>query len=233
MSRPSGTPRGRATRDQLQAAALDTLRVEGIAGLSARVIAERAGVNQALIFYHFGSLAGLVDAACRGSATRSVAQHRARLAAADTFAHLLAAGRDLHDYERATGNVAVMAQLLAGAQQDAELAATARFCLNCWQAEVETAVRRLLTGSPLELVIEPAALARTISAGFLGLELYEGVDPNGARLVLESLQRLGALVEAVDDLGPVARRAVRARLRKAGLASAATRSRSRRRKDPR
>lgn len=228
MSQPTSTPRGRATREQLQAAALETLRVEGIAGLSARVIADRAGLNQALIFYHFGSVAGLVDAACRDSATRSVAEHRERLASADTFARLLAAGRELHDYERETGNVAVMAQLMAGAQQDAELAATARFCLGCWQAEVETAVRRLLTGSPLELVIDPAALSRTISAGFLGLELYEGVDPDGARLALESLQRLGALVEAVDDLGPVARRAVRARLRKAGLTTAGHRASPRR-----
>ena len=38
----------------------------------------------------------------------------------------------------------------------------------------------LLAGSPLAEVADPAGLARAISAGFIGLELYEGVDPAGA-----------------------------------------------------
>jgi AcrR family transcriptional regulator len=225
----TGTERSRATRESLQAAALDTLRTEGVAGLSARVVADRAGQNQALIFYHFGSVGGLVDAACRASVEQSTGRYRAELAAAASFGQLLDVGRRLHDQERELGNVRVMAQLLAGAQQDSALAETARFCLQRWHAEIEPTVRRLLTGSPLELIVEPSALARTISAGFVGLELYEGVDPDGARGAVDALQRLGVLVEAVDDLGPIARRALRTTLRRAGLASADTPTRRSRR----
>jgi AcrR family transcriptional regulator len=209
-----GTSNSEPTRQRLRTAATQVLGTEGIAGLSARVIADRAGVNQALIFYHFGSVGQLVDVACRNAADASVEDYRSLLANVNSFVELLALGRQLHDQERAIGNVAIMAQLMAGGQQDEQLAATARYCLTRWHVEIETTVRRLLAGSPLALVAEPAAVARAVSAGFLGLELYEGIDPEGAHQALDSIERLGALVEVIDELGPVARRALRAKLRR-------------------
>jgi len=214
--------RSRATRERLEGAAVETLRREGVTGLSARVVADRAGQNQALIFYHFGTLAGLVDVAARRSVEESTARHRERIAGARSFAELLAVGRALHEQERERGNVRVMAQLLAGAQRDPALAATARCCLDRWHAELEPAVRRLLVGSPLALVVEPAALARTISAGFLGVELYEAANADGAQAALHALERLGLLIEVVDELGPVGRRAVRSVLRRADKRRQAT-----------
>jgi AcrR family transcriptional regulator len=209
------TERSRATRTALESAALAALRTDGLAGLSARTVAERAGQNQALIFYHFGTLGGLVDAAARRSVEESTQRYRKRLGRVASFAELLAVGRRLHERERELGNVRVMAQLLAGAQRDPALAETARYCLGRWQAEIEPVVGRLLAGSPLALIVEPAPLARTISAGFVGLELYEAADPDGAGSALDAVERLGILVEAMEDLGPVGRRAVRAVLRRA------------------
>ena len=55
--------RSAATKQALVAAAIETLRAEGFAGASARAIAGRAGCNQALIFYHFGSVVTLLLAA--------------------------------------------------------------------------------------------------------------------------------------------------------------------------
>ena len=51
------------TRDKLLDAAAEMLATEGLTGLSARTVAARAGVNQALVFYHFGSVAELVESA--------------------------------------------------------------------------------------------------------------------------------------------------------------------------
>ena len=48
------------TAQTIVKAALETLREEGFAGASSRAIARRGGFNQALIFYHFGSLANLL-----------------------------------------------------------------------------------------------------------------------------------------------------------------------------
>ena len=51
------------TRRKLLDAAMATLRDKGIAGTSARVIAAAAGVDQALVFCHFGSVAELIGQA--------------------------------------------------------------------------------------------------------------------------------------------------------------------------
>ncbi len=44
----------------------------------------------------------------------------------------------MHTRERDAGNVTVLAQVLAGAQQDANLAAAAKHALALWIAEIET-----------------------------------------------------------------------------------------------
>src|SRR5262245_50580382 len=62
--------------------------------------------------------------------------------------------------------------------------------------------------------VNPAGLARAVSAAFIGLELYEGVDPTGATTALDALDRLAVLTDMVDDLGPLAHRALRRRARK-------------------
>jgi AcrR family transcriptional regulator len=204
------------TRDKLLQATQETLREDGIAHLSARTVAARAGVNQALVFYHFGTVGELVEAAVRAMSDESVDGYRERFAAVDSLTGLLALGEAVHAHERASGNVAAMAQLMAGAQQDEVLALAARYAMEVWREEVEVVVRRVLEPSPLADLVEPAGLARAISAAFIGLELYEGVDAKGGAAALAALERLGVLVEAVDDLGPVARRAVRARLRRRG-----------------
>jgi AcrR family transcriptional regulator len=203
------------TRTRLLAAAIETLRVDGIAGLSARTIATSAGANQALVFYHFKTVAGLVDAAVRGSVDESVEFYRTRFAATTSLVDLLRVGRELHERERASGNVAVMAQLMAGAQHDPVLRASATHAMQAWNTEIETVVRRLLAGSPLADVADARGLARAISASFLGLELYDGVDASGARAALDAIEQLGVLIEVFDDLGPIARRAVKSRVRRA------------------
>jgi hypothetical protein len=155
----------------------------------------------------------LIDATCRRAADDSADFYRDQFAAVSSLGELLALGRQLHERERATGNVAIMAQLMSGAQQDGVLAATASYAMARWNSEIEVVVRRVLRDSPLVGIADPAGLARAISAGFIGLELYEGVDPTGAALALDSLEQLGQLVDVVDDLGPVARRALRAKVR--------------------
>lgn len=51
----------------------------------------------------------------------------------------------------------------------------------------------------------------------MGLELYEGVGPAGGR-AFDALEQLAEPAGVLDQLGPVARRAVRHRLRRTGRA---------------
>jgi AcrR family transcriptional regulator len=202
------------TRRKLITGAVETLRLRGIAGTSARSIASSAGVNQALIFYHFGSVEHLVDVACREATAERVALYRDRLATVASLRELLRLGRELHVAEQAAGNVTALAQVLAGAQQDARLAEAARAALGLWITEIESALVRLTATSPIAELADPARLAQAVAAAFIGIELYEGVNPGGATAALSTLEQLAVLAEVVEDLGPVARRALRARIRR-------------------
>ncbi len=75
---------------------------------------------------------------------------------------------------------------------------------------------RVLAGSPLGEFTDPVGLARAVAGSFVGLELYEGVDPEGAVRAFDALEQLAELAAVLDELGPVARRAVRHRLRRTG-----------------
>ncbi|MFF3033033.1 TetR/AcrR family transcriptional regulator [Streptomyces rubiginosohelvolus] len=210
----TGGATGADTRTKLMEGALRTLAEHGIAKTSARSVAASAGVNQALVFYHFGSVDELLAAACRYGAEQRVARHRDRLAAVTTLAELLRCGRELHEEERADGHVAFLAQVLAGAQTQPRLAPATAAGLDLWTAEIEQVLVRILADSPLGDFTDPAGLARAVTGAFVGLEMYEGVDPEGAERAFEALEQLTALAGVLDELGPVARRAVRHRLRR-------------------
>ncbi|KAB8186354.1 TetR family transcriptional regulator [Microbispora catharanthi] len=203
------------TRTRLLEGALETLRTQGIAGASARAIASAAGVNQALVFYHFGSVDDLLAAALRHGSEQRVAVYRARFAAVNSLKELLDLGRSLHAEEREAGSLAVLAQMLAGSQMDDKLAPATAAGLGMWVAEVEDVLHRVLAGTPLTEFVDVAGLARATAAAFVGLELYEGVDKDGAERAFDSLEQLAGLVAVLEDMGPLVRRTVRARLRKA------------------
>ncbi|MFI6283997.1 TetR/AcrR family transcriptional regulator [Streptomyces sp. NPDC051018] len=202
------------TRRKLMEGALRTLTEQGIAKTSARAIAASAGVNQALVFYHFGSVDELLSAACRHGAEQRVARYRARLDEVSTLGELLDFGREMHREERVGGNVAVLGQLLAGAQTQPRLALATAAGLELWINEVEKVLVRVLEGTPLAEFTDPAGLARAVTASFVGLELYEGVDTDGAERALNALEQLGLLAAALDGLGPLGQRAVRHRLKR-------------------
>ena len=202
------------TKQRLIEGAIEAIRRLGIAGVSARTVAAAAGVNQALVFYHFGTVDELLSAACQTATERRVAGYRDRLRGFGSLRELLDLGRTLHAEERAQGNVTVLAQLLAGAQTDPRLAAPVAAALKLWTDEVEGVLHRVLDGSVLRDLADPAELARAVSAAFIGLELYEGIDPAGATAALDALERLSVLVDVVEDLGPMARRALQARTRR-------------------
>ena len=210
------TAKSLETKNKLLEGALRTLTEQGIARTSARTVAAAAGVNQALVFYHFGSVDELLAAACRYGAEQAVARFRPRLAAVGSLSELLSVGRQIHEEARSGGHVALLGQLLAGAQTHEALGPATAAGLDLWIAEIERALVRVLATTPFGDFADPAGLARAVAASFVGIELYEGVDTAGAHAALDALEQLGAMVAALDELGPVAQRTVRHHLRRAG-----------------
>ena len=73
--RAARTPSGGATRDRIVKAALETLKNVGFAGTSARAIARAGDFNQALIYYHFGSVEDLMIAALHDFSERRLKRY--------------------------------------------------------------------------------------------------------------------------------------------------------------
>lgn len=176
------TSRSRDRRDETQhrivTAALQTLRADGIAGLSARAIARHGGFNQALIFYHFGSLEGLLVAVARSESERRSALYAPALREVATVSELVAVARTLHEEEFRDGNVAALTQMLAGASRSDDLAQGVREALEPWTDLVGETVERLVAATPYADVLSHADLTAGVTALFLGIELFSGLHPD-------------------------------------------------------
>lgn len=181
-TRPSRGTRSRHgaehTRDRIVEAALQALRDEGIAGISARAIARHGGFNQALIFYHFGSVEGLLVAVARSESERRSALYAPTLAAVSSLTELVAVARRLHDEEFQDGTVAALTQVLAGAVGSEELSRGIAESLRPWTALVGETIDRLLADTPFGDVLPRDDLTSGVAALFLGIELLSGLDPS-------------------------------------------------------
>src|SRR5213593_614366 len=104
-------------------AALETLRDEGFAGATSRAIARRGAFNQALIFYHFGSLEGLLTATLKEASEARLDRYREVVGPISTLEELVRAMVDLREEDKAAGHVQVVAQVIAGSANRPELAA--------------------------------------------------------------------------------------------------------------
>lgn len=169
-----------STRDRILEAALAALRDEGIAGISARGIARHGGFNQALIFYHFGSVDALLVAVARSESERRSTLYAEALREVDSLVGLVAVARRLHDEEFQAGTVAALTQMLAGAVGSEDLSRGITESLRPWTTLVGETIDRLLDGTPYAGVLPAADLTTAVTALFLGIELLVGVDPDAA-----------------------------------------------------
>lgn len=164
------------TRAALVQAAVDALGDVGFSGASAREIARRAGCNQALVFYHFGSVTELLLGALDEVSARRLAAYSQALEQATSLADLIESARTIFSEDLDAGYVAVLVEMITGAQASPGLGEQVTQRLAPWREFAETAVRKALAGSPVALLVPAKELAHGVVAGFLGLELLAGLD---------------------------------------------------------
>ncbi len=172
------------TRQRLIDGTIETIRQHGIAGTTARSIAAAAGVTQALVFYHYGSVHELIKAACVAVTQDRLPLFEERLAAMRSLDDLLA----LYTDEQARGSLRVMAQMMAGARGNPQLAEATATALRLWVTPLRATLVRLLAGR-----LDAEGLAEALCVALVGLELVDGVDPAAATTALTALHRLTAL----------------------------------------
>ncbi len=200
---PAATePQRPNTRQRIMDAAVETLRQEGIAGTTARAIADRGNFNQALIFYHFRSIPQLLMEAFSRTSDEQIARYQAAASDVSSLHDLVAIARRLHDEDLESGAVTAVTQLMAAAT-DRELGGQILDRIERWIAIVEHALDRASSSAgPLTSVVPPRSIAYAISAMFLGIELLTRLDPerSEADAVFDMMANVAGLIE---QLAPI------------------------------
>ncbi len=113
-----GSDRSAATKRQLVDAAVETLKIDGYAGASARTIAQRAGVNQGLIFYHFGSVANLLLAALDSVSAERLDRYEAEVSGVTSPSQLVEVAEAIFRRDLDAGYITVLVEMIAGTSCD-------------------------------------------------------------------------------------------------------------------
>ncbi len=185
------------TKAKIAEAALETLKVKGFAGASAREIASVGGFNQALIFYHFGSVNGLLLAALELVSERRMLAYGAAFEQAQSASELAALARRIHAEDLENGYVTVLGEMVAAGVADRELGAEVGAQMEPWIELVEHKLEALLGRSPLRLLVQPRDLAFAIVALYLGVDMLSHLEGSHARA--QSLLELGVSGAAIAD----------------------------------
>lgn len=177
------------TKARLVEAALQTLKTKGFAGSSAREIARTGAVNQALVFYHFGSVQSLLLAALDLVSARRLRAYGPAFERARDLPELAELARKIYDEDLENGYVTVLGEMVAGGVSDQKLGRAVAARMQPWIDMVEAKVRSLLAGSLLESMVPPRDLAFAIIALYLGIDMLSQLEGDHARA--ESLLGLG------------------------------------------
>ncbi|WP_327091705.1 TetR family transcriptional regulator [Nonomuraea sp. NBC_01738] len=169
------------TRDRLIEAAEQTLRAEGYAGTSARTIAKAAGVNSALVFYHFGGVDPLLLAAFDRAADTRMTAYRARAGEARTLEELVEAATEIYRADLAGGHITVVAEMVGASIAKPELRAEIVKRTDPWIDLIEETLERVIGGSPLAKLLPPRELAYAAITFYLGANLFTHLDADRGR----------------------------------------------------
>lgn len=173
--------RGQQTRTRMVTAALETLKREGFSGSSARAIARTGGFNQALVFYHFGSVRELLLAALDETSARRMARYREVVDTADSLPELIAAATEVYREDLASGHIKVLAEMIAGASSMPELGPEIVRRIEPWIDFARDAVARVSATLPFPVPVPPEDTAFAVVALFLGIELLTHLEGDGTR----------------------------------------------------
>ena len=189
---------GQETRDRILDAALETVRVEGLVGTSARAIARTGDFNQALVFYHFGSVEDLLLGALERANDRRIERFSDRLNSVNDLGELVEIAKELHVNHDDPDHAALHA-IVAGWSTNSDVGKRILETLRPWDEMIEAALNRTLADTPFSQVVPTKDLAHAIAAMFLGIELISRLDRDDSRT--DSL--FASLSGAAQLAGPI------------------------------
>ncbi|MGW1194325.1 TetR/AcrR family transcriptional regulator [Streptomyces sp. NPDC002536] len=193
------------TRERLIAAAGAVLRTQGYGKASARTIAKEAGVNSALIFYHFGGVDPLLFAALDRSSDERMAMHAVTVAECRTLEELAAAATRIYRDDLEGGHIALLSELVAAAVAKPELRQEIKVRVEPWMAFMEETLERVIGGTALARLTPPRDLANAACTFYLGVNLFTVLDADRSRTesVFAMVRRLAPRAKLLTLRRPV------------------------------
>jgi len=187
------------TKAKILDAAFRRLAMEGYAALSMREIAKDAGVNHALINYHFRTKDQLVIAVLDEANRQLLERQQGMYRGPGGFAEKWAAARRFYEADLASGFVRVQAELWAASFSNPGLRQKFLPRILAWKKVVLDAVREALAtleacGVELPPFFTAEVIAWWISEFWLGMEFADLLgareDQIPHRAALDAMQRL-------------------------------------------
>ena len=207
-SRVGGRQSGSATKDRIVAAAAETLKREGFTGTSARAVARTGGFNQALVFYHFGSVNDLLLAVLDATGEARMRRYAEAVAGARRPADLVEVASEIYREDLDAGHLTVLAEMIAGASSVPDLGPAIARRLEPWIDFTADQVRRLLPSSDVGDLLPPDDVAFAVVALYLGMEMLTGLsgERHRAESLFSAAGRLLALFAPPDQPQEVSER---------------------------
>jgi len=193
------------TKTKILDAAFRRLATEGYAALSIREIARDAGVNHALINYHFRTKDQLVIAVLEEANRRLIARQERMFQEPRSFAEKWAEARRFYADDLASGFVRVQAELWAASFSNPELREKFLPLIAQWKRVVLAGVREAVaayeaSGGKLPPFLTPEAIAAWVTEFWLGMEFADLLGPDEElaphRVALDAMEKLLASVDA-------------------------------------
>jgi AcrR family transcriptional regulator len=172
----SGTKRSATTRLALINATIETLREEGFSGASARAIANRAGLNQGLVFYHFGSVVNLLLASLDAVSEIRMTKYSAAIEQVSSASAILNIATQIFQDDLDTGYVTVLVEMIAGASSTPGLGAEVATRIGPWFAFAKGALDKTFGDTPIASLLPSNDVAYLVVALYLGLEMLTHLD---------------------------------------------------------
>ncbi len=189
-----------ATRERILEATIRSLSVHGYAKTTARSIAAIGGFAPGVLYYHFTDLDEVMVATAVYTSSAREAVYRSEMAGVTSAVTLVEKLRTLYPDDLRSGHIETIQELISAARPGSQLADALTDATRRWEELAEEVLRHLLRGKPLTKLVNPAVLARTAVAYYLGMQTLTNLDGDAGRP--EAAFRQAARLAAAFDKLP-------------------------------
>ena len=189
-----------STKEQILRAARHIVQQAGVADLSIRAVAAEAGVNLALVHYHFHSRDGLLLAVLEDLNGELLARQRGLYARPD--ASLADKWQQAVDYYRSdldSGYVRILLELAAHGYANAQMAERVRAAMRGWQDLLHEVIAAALPRFGVRAV-DADELTSMLMSFWYGMELRHLLDvPETEGHLWRTLDAIGKLIDQLGE----------------------------------